>query len=70
MDVYKAIQELVQRKKQLDLAISNLEALLNGQPAPKRSNRGRKSMPEQERQIVSERMRRYWESRRNGGGKT
>ncbi len=68
MDFYKAIRELLEEKKRLDRLIAELEALekagdgTNG-TAP-RSRRGRKSMSEEEKLQVSERMRRYWEARR------
>jgi hypothetical protein len=71
MDLYGAIAELLNEKKRLDRLISSLEAMQNGVAgpalgeAPKR--RGRKHMSEDERREVSERMKRYWASRRDGG---
>ena len=65
MDLYKAIQELTAQKKQIDLAIATLEALIRGETAPPKNRRGRKNMSEAERRIVSERMRAYWADRRN-----
>ena len=65
MDVERALRELYSEKKILDSAISTLERRLRSasvQGAPKR--RGRKQMSAQERRAVSERMTRYWESRR------
>jgi len=66
MDLYKAIQELIEQKKQIDLAISTLEALVEGASVPTSGRRGRKFMSEEERKVVSERMRKYWASRRRG----
>jgi hypothetical protein len=67
MDLYQAIQELYEEKRRLDQAIAALENQSRALEAPVR-RRGRKSMNEEERKQVSERMRRYWESRREGGG--
>jgi hypothetical protein len=68
MDLLKAIQELHKERKRLDGAIAALERALNDKgvdpegKAPQR--RGRKSMSLDERQKVSERMRKYWVARR------
>jgi hypothetical protein len=63
MDLYQAIQELYEEKRRLDQAIAALESQgIAPVPVPRR--RGRKSMNEDERKQVSERMRKYWESRR------
>ncbi len=71
MDLYKAIQELYAEKERLERVIASLEELqrtsaqVPGVPlAAKR--RGRKSMSEAERKIVSERMKQYWSSRKRG----
>jgi len=68
MDLLKAIQELYEERKRLDGAIAALESVLNdngGAPAAKQpKRRGRKSMSRDERQKVSERMRKYWAARR------
>jgi hypothetical protein len=65
MDYLAAIRFLEVEKQRLDKAIATLEALLHdNSPAPV-SRRGRKTMPESERKEVSERMRRYWASRRS-----
>jgi septal ring factor EnvC (AmiA/AmiB activator) len=70
MDLYKAIQELYAEKEKLERVIASLEELqrnAGAQPAPRQAKRrGRKSMNSRERQEVSERMKRYWESRRRG----
>ncbi|PWU01494.1 MAG: hypothetical protein C5B51_22625 [Terriglobia bacterium] len=67
MDLYKTIHELYAEKQKLDRTIAALEGLLIVDPAadqqwPKR--RGRKSMDAAERRQVSERMKKYWASRR------
>ena len=71
MNINKAIRELYEEKKRLDHVIASLEemqrtgALLEAALPERR--RGRKSMDEQGRQEVSERMKRYWEARRKQG---
>jgi hypothetical protein len=71
MDLYKAIQDLYAEKEKLERVIASLEELqrssgpLPDLPKPKR--RGRKSMSAEERQEVSERMKKYWETRRQAG---
>lgn len=63
MDVNKALGELHEEKRRLDLIIAALEARLGiGSRAHKR--RGRKSMSPEERLEVSKRMSQYWEARR------
>src|SRR5262245_28918655 len=72
MDLYKAIQDLYAEKEKLERVIASLEELqraAGSAPAPSAkpvSRRGRKSMSSQERQEVSERMRKYWAGRRKG----
>jgi hypothetical protein len=72
MDLYKAIQDLYAEKEKLERVIASLEGLqrssgvLSSLPKPAK-RRGRKSMSVEERQEVSERMKKYWESRRQGG---
>jgi hypothetical protein len=69
MDLYKAIQDLYAEKEKLERVIASLEELqrtsveLPQLPKGLR-RRGRKSMTAKERQEVSERMKKYWESRR------
>jgi dsDNA-specific endonuclease/ATPase MutS2 len=71
MDLFKAIQDLYAEKEKLERVIASLEELqrsstpLPSVPKPAK-RRGRKSMNSQERQEVSERMKKYWESRRQG----
>jgi hypothetical protein len=72
MDLYKAIQDLYAEKEKLERVIASLEELQRSAGSlpslPKAAKRrGRKSMSHQERQEVSERMKKYWESRRHGG---
>jgi hypothetical protein len=69
MGLYKAIQELHAVKRRLDGVITSLEDLQRETggipPMPKGAKqRGRKFMRDQERQAVSERMKRYWSNRR------
>ena len=69
MDLYKAIQDLYAEKEKLERVIASLEELQRTAGSvpelPKGvQRRGRKSMNAAERQEVSERMKRYWASRR------
>ena len=61
MDVAAILQGLYSEKKRVESAIASLEAMQNGS-----RRRGRKFMSADERQQVSERMKRYWASRRKG----
>jgi len=75
MDLYKAIQDLYAEKEKLERVIASLEELQRSAgslpmlPKPVK-RRGRKSMNANERQEVSERMRKYWASRRTSGNST
>jgi len=67
MDLQEIIRRLKIEKEQIERAIALLAELQSGGggdliPIPKR--RGRKSMPSEERSEVSERMKKYWASRR------
>jgi hypothetical protein len=69
MDLQHLIQELKAEKNRLDSVIAALEAmqrtesgLAGGPGVPKR--RGRKSMGQEERKNVSERMKKHWANRR------
>jgi hypothetical protein len=69
MDLYKAIQDLYAEKEKLERVIASLEELQRTAgslplPPPGAKRRGRKSMSTKERQEVSERMKKYWASRR------
>ena len=69
MDVRDALEQLYREKERIENVIASLEAMLAGTEAgpvlKRHSNRGRKSMSEEERQQVSERMKKYWASRRS-----
>jgi hypothetical protein len=63
------IQELLEEKRRLEQIIAFLQALehplFGGQQGkPAKGSRGRKSMSPLERLAVSERMRRYWATRK------
>jgi hypothetical protein len=64
MDVHATLLELLARKRQLENIIAELEELKTNDGSSVR-RRGRKYMPAEERQEVSQRMRRYWAGRRN-----
>jgi hypothetical protein len=71
MDLYKAIQDLYAEKEKLERVIASLEELQRTAgtmptlpPVKTAKRRGRKSMSSDERQEVSERMRKYWAGRR------
>jgi hypothetical protein len=69
MDIIKALRDLYNEKKRLDVAISSLEARLKAvrkgsATKPSQGRRGRKSMSAAERQEVSKRMTSYWQARR------
>ena len=70
MDLHKAIQDLYAEKEKLERVIASLEELQKsvGSAATTTTRqvrrRGRKSMSSSERQEVSLRMKKYWESRR------
>jgi hypothetical protein len=72
MDLSKTLQELYWQKDKIERAIASLECLrkseLEGIPTEERpKRRGRHGMSAGERQEVSERMKRYWAARREGG---
>ena len=60
----KVIADLYKERQKLDHAIALLEELHALTPSDPPRRRGRKSMSAEERQLVSERMRKYWASRR------
>jgi hypothetical protein len=64
MDVYGALRELYAEKRKLDSAITSLEASLRASTRGPAKRRGRKSMGAEERALVAERMRKYWEAKR------
>jgi hypothetical protein len=69
MDLVKAIRELYREKERLERVIASLEKLQRSAGATpalteRAQRRGRKFMDPQERQEVSQRMRKYWAARR------
>ncbi|HXM45978.1 MAG TPA: hypothetical protein VN924_32390 [Bryobacteraceae bacterium] len=64
MDLNKAIRELREELEKLNEVIASLEQFQSTGTLPVPPRRGRKSMPERERKLVSERMKNYWASRR------
>jgi cell division septum initiation protein DivIVA len=71
VDLLKAIRELQDEKKHLDRIIDSLEQMVaEGTHSARRTSgkrmgrRGRKTMSSEERKQVSERMAKYWASRR------
>jgi hypothetical protein len=66
MDLSKTIAELYQEKTRLDRVIASLEQLgVDSLPVSIAvTRRGRKFMSPEERQEVSDRMRRYWADRK------
>ena len=67
MDLEKAISSLLAERDRISEIIKQLEWLEKRPARPpvhKKQPRGRKSMSEEERAIVSARMREYWELRR------
>lgn len=68
MDLNKAIRDLHEELKKLNEVIASLEQFESTGTLPSPRRRGRKSMAENERKVVSERMKKYWDGRRNNGG--
>ena len=67
MDLEKAIRDLLSERDRISGIITQLELMQKHQgdsPARSRKQRGRKSMSDEERVVVSNRMRQYWELRR------
>ena len=67
MDLEETIRQLQAQKRQIDIAIANLEELHGkdgGGNVVMPDRRGRKSMGPEERQQVSDRIKRYWATRR------
>jgi len=65
MDLNKAIRDLHEELNKLNQVIASLEQFQSTGTLPIPPRRGRKSMNEQERKVVSERMKEYWAGRRN-----
>jgi len=64
MDLNKAIRDLHEELKKLNEVIASLEQFQSTGTLPSPKRRGRKSMTEAERKVVSDRMKKYWASRR------
>jgi hypothetical protein len=67
MDLEKAIRDLLAERDRISGIIAQLELMQKREtasPVRTQKQRGRKSMSDEERAIVSNRMRQYWESRR------
>jgi hypothetical protein len=64
MNLDKAIRHLKLENERIELAIAQLEELVRAGGGLATKRRGRKSMADQERREVSERMKRYWAKRR------
>jgi hypothetical protein len=71
VDLYRTIRDLLEERKRLDALIARLEGVraaeLRNQASPPANRRGRKAMTQEQRREVSERMKRYWEERRQAG---
>lgn len=69
MDLIKTIRDLCAERDKLDAIIVSLEQLERQSPqlprALKQKRRGRKYMNAEARKEVSERMKKYWATRRN-----
>jgi len=68
MDLNKAIRELYEELKKLNEVIGALEQFQTTGTIPQPRRRGRKSMNQEERKAVAERMRTYWAARRQKKG--
>ncbi|PWT97287.1 MAG: hypothetical protein C5B51_31645 [Terriglobia bacterium] len=64
IDIDKLIQELNAEIEKIRRTITCLEGLRSAPRPPAANRRGRKSMDAAERQLVSERMKKYWAGRR------
>lgn len=65
MDLYDVIRALREERQRLDRVIAHLESIERDAASVKEpKRRGRKSMDDRARQEVSNRMKRYWASRR------
>jgi hypothetical protein len=60
MDLNKTIRDLRNELEKLNEVIASLEQFQSTGTLPAPRRRGRKSMPEEERKVVAERMKRYW----------
>jgi hypothetical protein len=68
MDLHRALRDLYEELRKLNEVIASLEHFATTGTMLSPPQHGRKSMSEDERQRVSERMKKYWEGRRNQKG--
>ncbi len=68
MDLTKAIEYLRVEKQRVEDAIVRLESLHRNEEAHATKRRGRKFMSARERREVSDRMKRYWATRKKTRG--
>jgi hypothetical protein len=64
MDLNKAIRDLYRELQKLNQVIASMEHFESTGTLPPPRRRGRKSMGEEERELVSQRMKKYWANRR------
>jgi hypothetical protein len=64
MDLDRALRDLHEELDTLNRVIADVEELARTGIPPTPSRPGRKSMHESERQLVSERMKKYWAAKR------
>ena len=64
MNLNRAIRELHEELERLNEVIAAMEQFQRTGTLPELPRRGRKSMGEDERKVVSERMKKYWADRR------
>ena len=64
MDLNKAIRDLHEELEKLNQVIAAMEMFQSTGNLPALQRRGRKSMNEEERKLVSERMKQYWATQR------
>ena len=64
MDLNKAIRNLHEELEKLNQVIASMEQFQSTGTLPAPRRRGRKSMDEHERKLVSARMKKYWAARR------
>ena len=70
MDIATPLAALRKELEAVSASIIALEAIRDRHVHSAVGKRGRKSMGEAERAVVSERMRRYWSTRRSANGQT
>ncbi|MGO4881376.1 MAG: hypothetical protein ACLP59_11195 [Bryobacteraceae bacterium] len=70
MDLNKAIRDLYEELEKLNEVIASLEEFQRTGTLPAPPRRGRKSMDDDERKVVSERMKKYWAGQRGSKSKS